>query len=184
MGEVPENKKIEVVSCEVATYIEFHSPFGGSEFYDMAREVKDRNIANVKLLRDCYGFQFFDFLRIIVNVDGQEVRSEERIKGSTSPMHYYDAYFCTVQEAREMSTASVKKKRRFFLSGNRILFSMKSPEEKIIYFSRFREFCLPFDESGILVESSQTLGYGNPPTPNWLREVWKEQRAEKAKGGA
>lgn len=80
------------------TYIEFLYP-GPLVSESSTREVRTRDISNIEVPKNAFGFKFFDVLSAIVNANGNQVElTSKRI--NVSPMHYYGGKLYTVAELK------------------------------------------------------------------------------------
>ena len=88
------------------TFVEFYFP--GLIFANNSiREVKDRNIKNLKVPKNAFGFRFFDIFQTTVLLDGKKhTLKSERLK--ISPMYYYGGRVMTLAEVkREMGNEKI-----------------------------------------------------------------------------
>lgn len=80
------------------TYIEFLYP-GAFISESSTCEVRTRDMSNIEVPKNSYGFRFFDVLSAIVNTNGNQVKlTSKRI--NVSPMYYYGGELYTVTELK------------------------------------------------------------------------------------
>ena len=80
------------------TYIEFLYP--GSPYCNTSTHgVKTRDVPNVNVPENAFGFKFFDTLSTVIDVGNRNMQfTSERI--SVSPMYYYGGKVYTVEELK------------------------------------------------------------------------------------
>lgn len=80
-------------------YVEYY--FAGSFFIESSiKPTKDRNVKNLKVPDEAFGFQFFDIIETTKTKNGKKITSKSNPLNA-SPIYYYGGEIMTIAEVRK-----------------------------------------------------------------------------------